>query len=100
MEEELTPIECIERCISVARDSASMINYHISNSEEPEKKIVDSVYRNYSHIEYAFSDNAIMQSGIDISDIIAAKETAKQYILEHFSLLDSRYKDDFENQNN
>ncbi len=86
METQVPTTEQILTHIKNARDSVWVIDTETLN-ENVTKEIVERVQRNVAHLEIITSSEHVIESGEDISDLLAAITKGNDFIQEHLELL-------------
>jgi hypothetical protein len=75
MSEENRTLEQIQRYIQVARDSVWVVEdsiQRITNGETPSNTLKGNIERNVSHLKLVISAQDVIDSGENISDLVAA----------------------------
>lgn len=96
MEEEITQeevvetpemkLERIQRTINVARDSVWVVNRELqilARGEPWSEERKGSITRNVGHLKWVVSNDEVLQSGLDISDLVAAVTAGEQELNKH-----------------
>jgi hypothetical protein len=82
---ELMTLEEIQGTIRAARDSVWVIDTAIGKLSEgaaPSNSIQNEIGRNVAHLKIITSNSQIVESGEDISDLLAAIETGEAKLAE------------------
>lgn len=77
----LTPEQMLDKTFDGIEDSVHLIEMLILGQKVAQRDI-DTIYRNYRHIEFVLRRDEVKASGRDLSPYQAAIETAKTYITE------------------
>jgi hypothetical protein len=86
MEREPRTLEEIQSTIRAARDSVWVITDQIEKlaaGETPDTNIQGNIERNVSHLELVVADTKIVNSGENISDLVAAIASGREKLAEN-----------------